>query len=177
MADKRVDRRAALNAGMAAAIATAAGALAACGRAKPPSPPAAPKAPADLPVGAPVKGGFKAVGGAIVAHPILLFCDLQVEPAREREMLAHFHGKYRPAAAKFEGFIDMKMLKLRALLQGGQLEGGQLEDWVNYRFQFTYQSHEVRDAWMASKIRAELWPGIENTLMSKDYHISTWEDA
>ena len=48
--------------------------------------------------------------------PIVLYCDLVVDPAREQEMLEHFHRKFKPAGAKFKGFIDLKMLKLRNLL-------------------------------------------------------------
>ena len=51
--------------------------------------------------------------------PIVLYCDLAVDPNREQEMLNHFHHDFKPAAEKFDGFIDLKMLKLRKVIHGG----------------------------------------------------------
>lgn len=98
--------------------------------------------------------------------PIVLYCDLEVDPAREAEMLDHFHKKFKPAGAKFKGFIDLKMLKMRAHIQGYDLPKA-----VNYRFQLTYESEELRQIWIASKVHADLWPGIENTLTNKDFQV------
>ena len=30
------------------------------------------------------------------AKPILLYCDLKVDPGRESEMLEHFHQRFKP---------------------------------------------------------------------------------
>lgn len=100
------------------------------------------------------------------ANPIVLYCDLEVDPAREQEMLDHFHRKFKPAGAKFKGFIDLKMLKLRTHIQGYELPKA-----VNYRFQLTYETEELRQIWIASKVHADLWPGIENTLTNKDFQV------
>jgi antibiotic biosynthesis monooxygenase (ABM) superfamily enzyme len=85
-------------------------------------------------------------------NPIVLHVDLSVDPAKEREMLHNFHTIFKPAATKFPGYIDVKMCKLRSALQGTPPEG------VNYRFQLTYQSEELRQKWVASE-----------TLKSKNY--------
>jgi hypothetical protein len=103
---------------------------------------------------------------------IVLYCDLAVDPAREQEMLDHFHNRFRPAGARFKGFIDLKMLKLRTLVQGDALL-----DAINYRFQLTYESEELRQIWVASAVHAELWPGIENCLTDKNFHVSVWDDV
>jgi hypothetical protein len=103
--------------------------------------------------------------------PIVLYCDLIVDPAREQEMLEHFHKRFKPAGAKFEGFIDLKMLKLRKVIQGFALPVG-----VNYRFQLTYANEELRQKWIASKVHADLWPGIENTLLDKNFHVSLFDE-
>ena len=50
--------------------------------------------------------------------PIVLYCDLAVDPNREQEMLHHFHHDFKPAAEKFDGFIDLKMLRLRKVFMG-----------------------------------------------------------
>jgi len=104
--------------------------------------------------------------------PIVLYCDLKVDPAREQEMLKHFHEKFKPAGAKFKGFIDLKMLKLRTLIQGDKLPDG-----ANYRFQLTYENEELRQIWIHSTTHAELWPGIENTLTDKNFHVSLFDEV
>jgi hypothetical protein len=78
-------------------------------------------------------------------------------------MLHNFHTIFKPAATKFPGYIDVKMCKLRSALQGTPPEG------VNYRFQLTYQSEELRQKWVASETHKKAWPTIENTLKSKNY--------
>ena len=47
---------------------------------------------------------------------IVLYCDLKVDPKREQEMLDRYHNTFRPAAEKFDGYIDVKMLKLRKVM-------------------------------------------------------------
>jgi hypothetical protein len=114
-----------------------------------------------------------AMGGALAASPapapgkgpIVLYCDLAVEPAREQEMLNHFHKDFKPAAQKFDGFIDLKMLKIRKIIQGLP----PLAKGVNYRFQLTYESEEKRQKWIASDTHQRVWPPIENTVVNKEY--------
>ncbi len=98
-------------------------------------------------------------------NPIVLDVDLAVDPAREEEMLHNFHTIFKPAAVKFPGYIDVKMLKLRSALQGKAPAG------ANYRFQLTYQSEELRQEWVASETHKKAWPTIEKTLQSKDYTV------
>lgn len=110
-----------------------------------------------------------AVGGASEssagAKPIVLYCDLAVDPAWEQEMLDVYHHKFKPVAEKFEGFIDLKIVKLRKVLQGGPAPA----PGINYRFQLTYQSEELRQRWVASDLHAQYWPMIEQTLADKNY--------
>jgi antibiotic biosynthesis monooxygenase (ABM) superfamily enzyme len=110
-----------------------------------------------------------AAGGAAMAqkaqHPIVLDVDLSVDPAKEQEMLKHFHESFKPAAVKYPGYIDVKLCKLRSALQGSAPAG------LNYRFQLTYQSEEMRQKWVASDIHKKVWPLIENTLTSKNYTV------
>lgn len=110
--------------------------------------------------------------GGAATRPIVLYCDLIVDPAREAEMLKAFHERFKPAGAKFEGFIDLKMLKLRTIIQGYKLPAG-----VNYRFQLTYRNEELRQRWIASKVHAELWPLIENCLLDKNFHVSLFDEV
>jgi hypothetical protein len=98
-------------------------------------------------------------------QPIVLYCDLAVDPARESEMLDHFHHRFKPAAEKFDGFIDLKILKIRKVIQGGPPPPTNF----NYRFQLTYESEEKRQRWIASSIHQGNWPLIENTVTDKNY--------
>jgi hypothetical protein len=104
-------------------------------------------------------------------NPIVLYVDLAVDPAREKEMLHNFHTIFKPAAEKFEGYIDVKMCKLRMAIQGAPPAG------VNYRFQLTYQSWELRQKWVASETHQKVWPTVENTLKSKDYVVLLFDSV
>lgn len=117
-----------------------------------------------------------ACGGAAVVraadpHPIQLHVDLAVDPAKEKEMLHNFETIFRPAAAKFPGYIDVKILKLRSALMGNAPAG------VNYRFSLTYQSEELRQKWVASPVHQKVWPTIENTLTTKNYTVLLFDVA
>jgi hypothetical protein len=102
---------------------------------------------------------------------IQLHVDLSVDPAREKEMLHNFETIFRPAASKFQGYIDVKMLKLRSALVGSAPAG------VNYRFELLYQSEELRQKWVASPTHQKVWPTIENTLTTKNYNVLLFDVA
>jgi len=102
---------------------------------------------------------------------IELHVDLQVDPEKEKQMLEIFHGRFHAAAAKQPGFIDVKMLKLRSALQGSASPN------ANYRFVLRFQREEQRQAWIATPIHRELWPKIEQTLLSKKYTVLLYDVA
>ena len=114
--------------------------------------------------------GPGALGAEASGHPIQLHVDLSVHPAKETEMLHNFETIFRPAAMKFPGYIAVKMLKLRSALKGSVASG------VNYRFELTYQSEELRQKWVASPVHQKVWPTIENTLASKDYTVLLFDE-
>jgi len=100
------------------------------------------------------------------ANPIVLYVDMNVDPAKEKEMLNNYHTVFRPAAVKYPGYVDLKIVKLRTTLQGTAPAG------MNYRFQLTYESEEARQKWINSDIHKKVWPTIENTLLNKkDYTV------
>lgn len=104
---------------------------------------------------------------ASAPKPIVLYCDLAIDPAREAEMLDAFHNHFKPAAESFRGrgYIDLKMLKLRSIIQGGPAPA----KGINYRFQLTYESEAQRQVWIRSDVHEKNWPLIENTVLNKDY--------
>ena len=105
--------------------------------------------------------GLKAASAQKGKNPIVLYCDLAVDAAREKEMLHNFHTSFKPAAEKFPGYIDVKMLKLRSALQGSAPAA------INYRFQLTYESEELRQKWIHSDIHQKVWRTVENTLSNQ----------
>ena len=109
--------------------------------------------------------GLKGAAAQGAKNPIVLDVDLSVDPAREQEMLHNFRTVFKPAAINFTGYIDVKILKLRPALQGSAPAG------MNYRFQLTYESEELRQKWVASDVHKKVWPTIENTLRSKGYTV------
>ena len=96
-------------------------------------------------------------------HPIQLHADLAVDPAKEQEMLRFFEEKFRPAAARQPGFIDMRMLKLKSALRGAAPPG------TNYQFVRTFSSETLRQKWIATETHKQLWPILEGTLTDKNY--------
>ena len=98
-------------------------------------------------------------------RPIQLHVDLAVDPAKEQEMLKHFRTVFVPAASKQPGFIDVKMVKLRATPMGKAPEG------MNYRFVLNFQSEELRQKWVNSALHQKVWPPMENMLRSKNYTV------
>jgi hypothetical protein len=98
-------------------------------------------------------------------NPIVLYVDMQVDPAKEQEMIKNFHTIFKPEAVKHPGYIDVKIAKLRSALMGTAPAG------MNYRFELTYASEELRQKWVASPEHVKVWPTIENTLVSKTYTV------
>jgi heme-degrading monooxygenase HmoA len=105
--------------------------------------------------------GLRTASAQKPKNPIVLYCDLAVDPAKEQEMLKNFRTIFKPAAEKFPGYVDLKMLKFRSAVQGIAPAG------INYRFQLTYESEEARQKWIHSDIHQRVWPTVENTLANK----------
>jgi heme-degrading monooxygenase HmoA len=110
-----------------------------------------------------IAGGPGLRAQTAASNPIVLYCDLSVDPSREQEMLRNFHTIFKPAAEKFPGYMDVKLLKLRTVYTGAAPAG------VNYRFQLTYESEEKRQTWIHSDVHQRVWPTVENTLSTKNY--------
>ena len=98
-------------------------------------------------------------------NPIVLYVDMQVDPAKEQEMLKNYHTVFKPEAVKHPGYIDVKIVKLNKALMGSAPAG------MNYRFQLTYESEALRQKWISSPEHQKVWPTIENTLVTKNYTV------
>jgi hypothetical protein len=101
---------------------------------------------------------------------IQVHVDMAIDPAKEQEMLRYFQTVFRPAAMKFRGYVDVRMLKLVAVPFGAPPPAG-----INYRFAITYENEELRQKWVASDIHQEVWGAMEKTLSAPDYTVLQFE--
>ena len=102
-------------------------------------------------------GRFAAPARARTKH-IRLYVEMDVAPAREREMLDTFHNTFVPEAVKHEGYIRVMMLKRRTIVQGTAPPSH------NYRFELEFESEELRQKWIASAAHQRVWPPVERTM-------------
>ena len=102
---------------------------------------------------------------------IQVHVDMPVDPAKEAQMLRDFQEVFKPAAAQFAGYVDVKVVKLRKAFVGRAPEG------VNYRFVLRYESEELRQQWIASDIHQKVWGLIEQTLRHKNYDILLFDEV
>jgi hypothetical protein len=100
---------------------------------------------------------------------IQVHVDLAIDPAKEHEMVGYFQTVFRPAAMKFRGYVDVRMLKLAAVPVGTAPAG------INYRFAITYESEELRQKWVASDIHQDVWGGMEKMLSRTNYTVLQFE--
>jgi hypothetical protein len=104
-----------------------------------------------------------------MARPVQLHVDLAVDPAREADMVRYFETVYRPAAMKFTGYIDLRLLRLTSVLLGTAPAG------LSYRFSITFETEPLRLAWVGSDVHTEVWGTLETYLTSNDYAFLLFE--
>jgi len=104
---------------------------------------------------------------------IRLYVEMDVDPAREQEMLDIFHNDFVPEAVKHEGYIRVKMLKRRTVLQGSVPENHL------YRFELEFESEELRQQWIASPPHQRVWPPIERFIREPvaDYPVVLYDEV
>ena len=116
-------------------------------------------------------GRFAAPARAQTRH-IRLYVEMDVPPAREREMLAAFHDTFVPEAVKHEGYIRVKMLKRRSIVQGTAPAAH------NYRFELEFENEELRQKWIASPEHQRVWPLVERTMTTqRDYPVVLYDEV
>jgi antibiotic biosynthesis monooxygenase (ABM) superfamily enzyme len=103
---------------------------------------------------------------------IRLYVEMDVTPAREKEMLDLFHNQFLPEAVKHEGFIRVKMLKRRTVIQGTAPAN------YNYRFELEFENEELRQKWIASAAHQRVWPPVEKTITTqKTYPVVLYDEV
>ena len=76
-------------------------------------------------------------------------------------MLDLFHSQFVPEAVKHEGYMRVKLLKRRTVLQGTAPASH------NYRFELEFESEELRQRWIASPGHQRVWPPIERFIKTQ----------
>jgi hypothetical protein len=116
-------------------------------------------------------GRFARRADAQTKH-IRLYVDMDVPAGREREMLQAFHDTFVPEAVKHDGYIRVKMLKRRSIVQGTAPAAH------NYRFELEFESEELRQKWIASAEHQRVWPPVERCMTTlKDYPVVLYDEA
>ena len=130
-----------------------------------------------------VRSSFVAIAAALGFGPfatgmraktkhIRLYVEMDVPPAREHEMLDTFHNVFVPEAVKHEGYIRVRMLKRRTIIQGTAPANH------NYRFELEFESEELRQKWIASAGHERVWPAVERTMKTlKDYPVVLYDEV
>ena len=98
-----------------------------------------------------------------MSRPIQLHADLSIDPAREAEAIDYFERVYRPTASRFEGYLDLRLLKLQGALVGSAPAG------INYRFSITFTNETLRQQWVASAPHQEVWGKLETFVTKREY--------
>lgn len=116
--------------------------------------------------------GRFATRAAAEGRHIRLYVEMDVAPARERELLDTFHRVFVPEAEKHEGYVRVKMLKRRTILQGTAPANH------TFRFELEFQSEELRQKWIASAGHQRVWPLVERTMTTlKGYPVVLYDEV
>ena len=103
---------------------------------------------------------------------IRLYVEMEVPAERENEMLELFHNQFVPEAVKHPGYIRVKMLKRRAVLQGTAPANH------NFRFELEFENEELRQEWIASAGHQRVWPPVERTMAAQqDYPVVLYDEV
>jgi hypothetical protein len=97
---------------------------------------------------------------------------MDIAPARERDMLDRFHNPFVPEAVKHEGYIRVKMLKRRTVLQGS------VPPQHTYRFELEFENEELRKQWAASAGHQRVWPPVERMMATtQNYPVTLYDEV
>ena len=103
---------------------------------------------------------------------IRIYVEMDVAPAREKELLDTFHNVFVPEAVKHEGYIRVRMLKRRTILQGTAPASH------NYRFELEFENEELRLKWFHSAGHQRVWPQLERLITTqKTYPVTLYDEA
>jgi heme-degrading monooxygenase HmoA len=98
----------------------------------------------------------------MAGNPIELHVELDVDPAKEKDLVSVFHSVFQPTISKQPGFVSVTLLKLRAAT-------------VAYRLVISFATEEQRVAWVATDDHQRVWPQMENNLKGAKFTVALWD--
>jgi heme-degrading monooxygenase HmoA len=101
---------------------------------------------------------------AAAAPPMVLHCDLVLDPAKEKELLSNYRKIFKPTISKQPGFVSVSLLKLRTEKQGKAPAG------CPYRLVISFQTEEQRLTWVASDAHQKAFGTIEACLKGEKFN-------
>ena len=102
--------------------------------------------------------GLAAAPAEAAGNPIQLHVDLDVDPAKEKNLLNNFRTIFQPTIRKQAGFVDVKLLKLHQVMAGKGPEN------TAYRLLIGFQTEDQRLKWVASDDHRKVWPKMDENL-------------
>ena len=120
---------------------------------------------AALPAAGMAQVAKKTAAPAVAAKPpIMLHCDMFLNPAKEKEMLQVWHNTFKPAISKQPGFVSVALLKLRKENQGKAPAG------APYRLTISFKTEEERLTWVATDLHQKAWGAMEACLVGEKFN-------
>ena len=95
--------------------------------------------------------------------PIQLHVDLDVDPSKEKDLLAAYRTHFRPAISKQPGFVEVKLMKMVSAVVGAP------PAHTSYRLLISFQTEDQRKTWVATPTHQEVWPKMEANLKGDKY--------
>ena len=94
-------------------------------------------------------------------NPIQLHVDLEVDSAKETDLVDTFHKVFQPTIARQPGFVSVTLLKAR-------VSGA-------YRLVISFQTEEQRVAWVGTEDHQRVWPQMEANLKGARFAATLWQ--
>ena len=94
-------------------------------------------------------------------NPIELHVDLEVDPAKENDLVATFHKVFQPTISRQPGFVSVTLLKARAA--------------GAYRLVISFQTEEQRKTWVGTEDHQRVWPQMEANLRGAKFSGMLWQ--
>jgi hypothetical protein len=98
----------------------------------------------------------------MAGNPIELHVDLDVEPAKEKDLVSTFHTVFEPTIGKQPGFVFVSLLKLRGAA-------------IAYRLVISFATEEQRIGWVATDDHQRVWPQMEKNLRGVKFTTALWD--
>lgn len=103
-----------------------------------------------------------------MAEPIQLHVDLEVDPAKEADLVKTFQTVFRPTISRQPGFVDVKLLKLRSIAVGSPSA-------PRWRLLISFTTEELRQKWVATEDHQRAWPQMEKNLRGAKFSAALYD--